>query len=340
MPPSISSGKTGRARRREEFWNHVTHVVGCVAVIGLIAAIVAVAWQQIIRSAPLVDESYVRSTLQDPLAAKSWSGRTQSEPAQFDVMRTAATRLESDYNTPSPDAAKLIDKATAALPKALPLVSGIEDIENKRDQISRVVQAFFVARNVAEKLPGVRDPERVKPLMEEFYTREPMPLIAFRGLGKVVRVEEPGYRFGYVQALFDNASPVTLIIEERNDGDFRVDWECLVRYGEVAWADFLRLRSDEPRLMRVKASRPASPPAAGSKAEWIELRHSVDSGTVLACFNRDDAQLASLISQLNQGNWKEVPLTLRLSFLPSTEAAPGERVVITGVEGKGWLILD
>ena len=334
MPPSITSGKTGRARRREEFWNRVTHVVGCIAVIGLIAAVVTVAWQQIMRSAPVVDEAYVRSKMEDHTPGHVWSGRTQSEPAQFDVMRTAASRLESEHKAPpSPDAVKLIDKALGTVTKAVPLVSGIEDIEAKADKIGQVVQAFFAARTVEAKLPCIRDPERVKPLMEEFYSREPMPEIVWRGLGKVVRVEEPGYRFGYVQALFDNASAVTLIIEERKDGDFRVDWECLVRYGQMAWTDFLRLKPQEPKLMRVKASRPATSPT-GPGLEWLELRHSIDSGAVLASFRRDDPQLASLLAQLNMGNWKDVPLTLRLNFEPASD-----HVMISAVEGKGWLIL-
>ena len=183
MPPSITSGKTGRARRREEFWNGVTHVVGCMAVIGLIAAIVAVAWQQIMRSAPVVDESYVRATMQESASGKTWSGRTQSEPAQFDVLRTAATRPGSERNAPpSADAATLMDKA-AILPKALPLISGIEDIELKRDKIGRVVQAFFAAHTVEGKLPCVRDPARVKPLMEAFFARVPRAKPACQGRG-------------------------------------------------------------------------------------------------------------------------------------------------------------
>lgn len=339
MPPSTTSGKTGRARRREEFWNGVTHVVGCIAVIGLIAAIVAVAWQQVMRSAPVVDESFARSSTQEAATGKAWSVRTQSEPAQFDVLRTASSRLEAERNAPpSAEVAKLMDKAVP-LPKALPLVSGIEDIESKRDKISRVVQAFFAARTVAARLPCVRDPGRVQPLMEEFYAREPMPETTFQGLAKMVRVEEPGYRFGYVQAQFSDTSTVTLIIEERTDDDFRVDWECLVRYGELAWTDFLRLRPQESKLMRVKASRPAAPPPPGSKFEWLELRHSIDSGTVLAAFRRDDPQLAPLLAQLNQGNWKDVPLTLRLSFPAAPERLAGDSAVISGVEGKGWLIL-
>ncbi|MDB6137751.1 MAG: hypothetical protein JWO94_823 [Verrucomicrobiaceae bacterium] len=341
MPPSITSGKTGRARRREEFWNLVTHVVGCLAIIGLIAAVVAVAWQQVMRSAPVVDEAYAHSSSHDSVPSQSWSGRTQSEPAQFDVMRTAAVRPDTGQATPSQEAAKITGRAAASLPKAETLASGIEDIESKRDKISERAQAFFAARTVEGKLPYVRDPERVKPLMEEFYAREAMPEMAWRELGRAVRVEEPGFRFGYVQALFDNATSVTLIVEERKDGEFRLDWECLVRYGEQAWADFLRLRPQEPKLMRVKASRAATAEPGDSLSERLELRHSIDSGTLLASFRRDDPGLAPLLAQLNQGNWKDVPLTLRLHFPRALEGpSVGSMAVITGVEGKGWLILD
>lgn len=336
MTPSTTSGRIAKARRREVFWNQVTFVVGCVAVVGIIAAVVAVACQQVMRSAPVVaDDSYFPR----PEAGATWSGRTQSEPAQFEVMRTAATRLENERGLPSPDAARLIDK-TLGLPKALPTFSGIEEIEAKREKIGPVVQAFFAARSVAEKLPYVRDPQRVKPLMEEFYSREPMPEVAYRGLGRAVRVEEPGYRFGYVQAMFDNAAAVTLIIEEVSPEDFRLDWECLVRYGQMAWSDFLRERPAEPKLMRVKASLPDPPIAMAGKDEWLELRHSSDSSAVVAAFRRDDPQLAPMIDQLNQGKWKDVPLTLRLSFPhPVDGGGASDRASITGVQGKGWLIL-
>ena len=106
MTPSTTSGRIARARRREVFWNQVTLVVGCIAVVGIIAAVVAVACQQVMRSAPVVaDESYFRSSTGRPEAGATWSGRTQSEPAQFEVMRTAATRMETERSLPSPDAA-------------------------------------------------------------------------------------------------------------------------------------------------------------------------------------------------------------------------------------------
>ena len=336
MSPSTISGKLlARARRREDFWRGLTFVVGCMAVVGIIVAIVAVASQKVMRG-PAVDETYLKNAVKEAPAGKTWSGRVKSEPAQFEVMKSPALRMENERKAqPSPDAAKIMDKALGPLSKALPMVSGIDDIDVKRDKISQAVQSFFAARTVAGKLPFVRDPERVKPLMEEFYSREPMPEIAYKGLGKLVRVEEPGYRFGYVQAMFDAATSVTLIIEEKGEGDFRVDWECAVRYGEMAWTDFVAKRPTEPKLMRVKASMPTQAPTGDPQLQWIELRHSADSSTLLASFRRDDPHMTQLMEQMNLGKWKDVPLTVRVAFDSSRTQAS-----IVGITGKGWLILD
>ncbi len=312
-------------------------MVGCTALVGIIASVVAVGSQQIMRSAPLVLESNYRQpeTAVKPPVPET-EARKPSEPAQFEVARAGAQADMMRPHQPSEEATKLINATGAAVPRAVPLASGIEDMEAKRDKISRTVETFFAAPNVEAKLPFVRDPDRVKPLMQDYYSREPMGPVKWRGLGRLVRVDEPGYRFGYVQAQFDGVPPLTLIIEEMKDGAFRVDWECLVRYGEMSWSDFLQRRPTEAKLMRVKASRAA--PAASSTqpgTEWLELRHSEQPGTVRAFFRRDEPKLMSLLEQLNQGGWKDVPLTLRMAFLPATD----DLVLITGVEGKGWLIL-
>jgi hypothetical protein len=42
--------------------------------------------------------------------------------------------------------------------------------------------------------------------------------LEWKSLGWILPVEEPGYRLGYAQAVFANAEPVSLIIEEVADG--------------------------------------------------------------------------------------------------------------------------
>lgn len=217
-------------------------------------------------------------------------------------------------------------------------------MDGKRAAIAAAVEAFFKAQTIESKLERSRDPVRVKPLMVSYYAREPMPVWKWRGLGKLFRVEEPGYRFGFVQALFDDATPASVVIEETADGRFLVDWEGFVRYGELGWADFLRIRPVEPKLLRVIASKVAGSAGVADQAsptsQWLELRHPAETGSVLGCFNPTDPKYASLVEQLEQGKGKDVPLTLRLCFPTIPSRLDGIGVQIAGVEGKGWLILD
>jgi hypothetical protein len=232
-----------------------------------------------------------------------------------------------------------------ALTKSEPAVpSGIEDIDNKRDAISLVLEKFFTTSSIDEKAQWIRDPQRVKPLMVSYYARSPLPQYHWRGVGKLVRVDEPGYRFGFVQALFEDSTPASLVVEETADGRFLIDWEGLVRYGELSWADFLHMKPVEPKLLRVIASKVEGTPLVAALApqssQWLELRHPGESGTVLGYFDRSDPKYAKLVQQLEQGQWKDVPVTLRLCFPATPSKLEQLSVHIAGVEGKGWLILD
>lgn len=309
-------------------------LVGCGAVVGIVASVIMVITQQVMKP-PMVDEEYVAASYRSEGSKATWSGNTKSN---ISLMEAA----ESKSDVAQVPAAMAVSLADAM--KAQPVVAGIEDIESKREAISKALEVFFNTSTPDGRLALIRDAARVKPLMMSYYAREPMPPLKWRGLGRMVRVDEPGYRFGYVQALFEDANPANVIVEETTDGRYLVDWECLVRYGEVAWSDFLRMKPVEPKLMRVIASKAESFLPAGGAAgqgEWLELRHPAESGTVLGYFDRDDPKFTALVQQLEMGQWKDVPVTLRLCFpaLSSTRSALGSGVQIAGVEGKGWLIL-
>ena len=337
MPSQPSSGR-GRVRRLEALWNRITLLIGGGAVVCIIVAVIVVIAQQMVRP-PVVDEEEL-SRAADEMATRRFAGQSlqpslmDSTPRARPVV-TAAAAGSSGVSLTS---------AMTEAGQSLPLNAGIDNIDGKRDLISATLERFFGAHTVEERLTMVRDPRRVKPLMLSFYAREPMPQPKWRGLGKAVRVDEPGYRFGYVQAQFEDSTPASLIIEETPDGRYLVDWECLVRYGEVSWADFLRMKPVEPKLLRVIASRadgsqPGTTPSLGA-SQWLELRHPGETGTVLGYFDKADPRYSTLVAQLEQGHWKDVPVTLRLCF-PTTETRlPGAGVHIASVEGKGWMILE
>ncbi|WP_322283369.1 hypothetical protein [Prosthecobacter sp.] len=221
-----------------------------------------------------------------------------------------------------------------------PEIFAIQDIEGKRLKIESTVRGFFEAADLNQKLAFARDPQRVRPLMENYYRSHPQNPLEWKNLGWVLPVEEPGYRLGYAQAVFANAEPVSLIIEELEDGTFRVDWESSVRYGELDWEEFITTQPASPKLFRVIASKPQhSPPGETPQdSEVLEIKHPDEDDVLYAYFDRKDPKFQSLLQQLQTGNWKDVPLTLRLCY--PGPAGSGKSVRIADVEGKGWLILQ
>jgi hypothetical protein len=334
-------------------WSRLTFIVGCGAVVGIVASLIFVVAHRVFKPT-LVDEDALTSgaaeTEENP---NRWSGKAKSAPALMDVLKQAKAAVLEHKATPpglvdkSEPAISLSSAVTAPpvlIPKAEPAPIGIDNIEGKRDVIGLALEKFFRTTSIDEKAMLVRDSQRVKPLMVSYYSRAPMPVYKWRGLGRMVRVDEPGYRFGFVQALFEDTTPASVVIEETADGRYLVDWEGLVRYGELSWADFLRIKPLEPKLLRVIASRVEESPSVAALApatsQWLELRHPAEAGTVLGYFDRDDPKYSRLVQQLEQGNWKDVPVTLRLCFPSTPTKLEGMGVRIAGVEGKGWLILN
>lgn len=209
----------------------------------------------------------------------------------------------------------------------------IENLDQKKSAIAQTLREFFKAGSVAEMLPLVRDARRVRPLMDEYYQRQPMERRDWKGVGWTLPVEEPGFRFAYAQAIFADGSTVNVVVEETGAG-FLVDWESTVQYSEIGWREFIATRPAQPKIFRLIASKAE----AGPGQTMLALKHPQEDGVVLGRFDPRDPRFRSLVEQLDLCKWKDVPVILRLCYPgPATES--GGEVQIAGVEGKGWLVL-
>lgn len=346
--PSISdndSPRRSRAKRREAMISAVATVLGCLALVIMIATVVRVVMIKLWESAR-VNPDYVQSVYTDTLEHK-WSGdkrspsallgSAQSKPSEAKLPASFPTATTSTF-TPTPQSSDRTPPPPITTPSALSL-SAIQNIDSKRAAIEFTIRSFFDAVDVSHKLAFARDPSRVRSLMEKYYLHHPQPHREWRSLGWVLPVNEPGYRLGYAQAIFTDAEPVSLIIEEMTDGTFRVDWESSVRYSEADWNEFIKTQPAAPKLFRVIASKPRSTPNDVPKdTEVLEIKHPDDDDVIYACFDRRDPKFNPLIQQLQSGNWKDVPLTLRLCY-PGPASSGSSTARIADVEGKGWLIL-
>ncbi len=318
--------------------NAIATILGCMALVIMIATVVRVVMIKLWESAR-VNPEYVQSVYEND-QDRRWSGKIKEHPSllsdssDFRPQEVSPPReiTHPASGTSQSSKLKLMGGATAA-------PSAIEDIESKRPQIEQSLRGFFEAASMDQQLVYARDPQRVRPLMENYYRNHPHTPLEWKHLGWILPVEEPGYRLGYAQAVFNNAEPVSLIIEEMDNGTFRVDWESSVRYGDIDWEEFIKTQPSAPKLFRVIASKPQNipPEAPPMGSEMLEIKHPDDNDVIYAYFDRKDPKFQPLLQQLQTGNWKDVPLTLRLCFPGPTGS--GKNARIAEVEGKGWLIL-
>ncbi|MEZ5383887.1 MAG: hypothetical protein R3F13_00075 [Prosthecobacter sp.] len=345
VPPRRS-----RARQRETMTNAVATVLGCMAMVVMIATVVRVVMVKLWDSTR-VNPDYVQSVYEGNLERR-WSGNVSSysdlplgEPSEssgaVSLPPTHKTAYSGSSSTASSNAIDLTSASPGLAATTRTRQSGVEDIESKRSMIETAVRGFFEAATIQEKLRYVRDPGRVGALMTDYYGVHPLEHHVWKGLGWVLAVKEPGYRLGYAQAIFDDSEPVSLIIEETPNGTITVDWESSVRYGELDWAEFIRTRPGSPTLLRVIASKPTLSPLEETPpgTEVLEIKHPDEDTSIFAYFDPRDPKLQPLVEQLQNGHWKDVPLTLRLCYPgPASGAVSGVR--IADIEGKGWLILQ
>jgi hypothetical protein len=292
----------------------MNYAIGSLSIIAVIAAVFFVAAQHMLRP-PLTEASY----------HEDWDLVTNEKGLAFTARPTVM--IEDRPQVP-----KAIPIDQAKIVKAVPVTAGIQDIEAKRSAIGNVLKAFFEAPDLESKLAYVRMPRRVQPLMEKFYAEHSMTQLQWRGIGKMLSMDEPGFRFGYVQADFQDGPLVPVLIEETAQQGFLIDWESLVRYSEISWNEFLKQKPTSPRLIRLIASRPRDVQLS-SAGNILELRHPKELGSVRASFDLRSPKYSTLLQQLEARAWSNVPLTLRLNYTNKGQ------VEIASVEGKGWVIL-
>jgi hypothetical protein len=342
QPPPTNRGR--KSKRQSDLlqngWYLASRLLGAAVIIGIIA---------------LLSHFLMISLWKDPQGSPAFlrGGKTATHntPTATETTGTDQTILnnhiqagkvqETGGNPPVPKAIPLPNPQPEPITHNSQTANGISHIELKRDLIQTTLRRYFSARSLSQMLPLVRDPERVRPKMESFYSRTPMASAAFKDLGWIKSIAEPGQRLGYVQALLDAAPPMTLVIEETRGGDIVIDWESAVRYSESTWQAFLQQRPKTPTLFRIIASRPepsSTPQKATPLLEALTLRHPSEDGSLLAEFDPADPKLAPLLEQMEAGQWQQVPLTLHL-FFPGRSPA-GTPARIASVEGKGWLILN
>jgi hypothetical protein len=211
------------------------------------------------------------------------------------------------------------------------------------ERIENTLRIYFASNHVDLLARLVRHPERVKPLMQEYYARHPLvrsPMKSMRVLQPLTLEGRGNFWMGSV-ALADGRL-VNLVIEIDANGEPRIDWETQVCHQPMPWDDFSRQRPAGRSMdFRVYAERDNFHSHEFEDTEkWLCYRlTALDSDETLFGYVAAGSEAARLLEEATSLNPRgRASLVLRLAIPHGLQSRRG--VVIEKVVCARWLYID
>ena len=209
------------------------------------------------------------------------------------------------------------------------------DVSVDTVQVEAVVKRFLEAADVDELLGLARNRSRVEPLMRRYYEKNAYNASGFRRLVMSSEMQIKGDLVSVQVELPDLTRK--LIVLERKDDTYIVDWESWVTYGEMGWKELRASRSTKPVLMRVLISNVEYYNFGFSdENKWQSYRlSSDDKQESLYGYIDVNSEVASKMRLLNSVR-REMALTIRVRFPEGAKA--DNQVIIEEVIASGWVL--
>ena len=208
------------------------------------------------------------------------------------------------------------------------------------DRIDKTIRDFFNATSVEALIRLVRQPERVAPLMRQYYADQPVGFNRLNAI-PILRPLPISNRenFWLASVSLSNNKHRHLIIEILESGEPRVDWETLVCYQPMKWDDFVAQRPTGTSLdFRVYVERDNfhSHEFADAK-RWTCFRlTAMDSEETLFGYARAGSDEAQTLRKLiDENNGYKTSLILRLGIPEGIQSRRG--VVIEKLLSARWI---
>lgn len=207
--------------------------------------------------------------------------------------------------------------------------------------MEQTVRKFCEARSLEELLPLVRQPVRVRPLMEKFYAETPVQPLGFK------RTKDfQGTTLGTVNSFWafkvvvGNGRTKLLLVEEDN-GAFRVDWETAVTYQPMPWDRYAAERPQGTTMdfrVKVQEDNFFSHEFADT-GRWSSFRLTTPSGeeTLFGYAPKGGAVETLLREVINNNAGKPPSVILRLVLPAGLLSRRG--VMIEKVLSTRWIYL-
>jgi hypothetical protein len=149
----------------------------------------------------------------------------------------------------------LVKKETAAVPPKAANAPNVESFKHQIEVGLATVTSFLSAKDWQERAAFVRDSDRVKPLMKEWYEQHPEESGPFDIKYKFFEVQNS--QFGETFLLYSlmndvSDNPRSIAVESKRDQSCLVDWESFVGYQSGNWDYFIENRNEDESVFRVE----------------------------------------------------------------------------------------
>ena len=210
------------------------------------------------------------------------------------------------------------------------------------DRIHKATKGFFDATTLSGQARYVRQPERVRPLMENYYADKPVAthrLESFRTLQPLTFDNQANFWMASVN--LDNQEKRNLLVEILPSGEARVDWETLVCYQPMRWDDFAKAKPRGTSFdfrVYVEQDHFFSHEFADS-SHWNCFRlTAMDSDETLFGYAKADSELSkTLLEQLQLNGGGRASMILRLVIPEGLQSRSG--AVIEKLMSPRWLYI-
>lgn len=211
-------------------------------------------------------------------------------------------------------------------------------------KVTQVARKFLDAKSLAEMLPLVRHPERVRPLMEAFYPSGQVPVVPIQYFDLIEPLTlDKRMDFWIANVQRDHEEARQLFVEIPTTGEPRVDWESWVIYQPMPWDQFATAGpAGVPLDFRVIAEVDHfySHEFADSKV-WSCFRlTTLHSGEALFGYAKTDSPIYRELNRLfsESDAEKQIPVIMRLAIPVETKTR--RCVMIEQVLSPRWVYLD
>ena len=282
-----------------------------------------------------VDDHIEWESPQEKEALSLWSPLNWISALVFLVFLVAGLSLTPwwtrDRETSAPDSAAVSREEPTATELGMKL-------ESKIDRAHQTIRDFLRAQTVEGKRPFVRHPERVFPLMINWYSSHDhhgWEVTEFEMMATTTINLRP---FWVSLVFVDGGPPQTVMLEDTAEG-LKVDWEAFVGYSRMSIADFIENRPEVSVDFRVYATPSDYFLGGYDESEFACLK--------LECRNQSEAlygyvdRTSSFAAEILGATYGQVrkPLQVSLEFPDSGEVDgyAQNAVAIRGLVSMNWI---